>query len=93
MAIIDSNHSLFNFLKSFKKPCWGTCAGAILLANKIANQAREGQANIGGMDMSISRNFFGRQVQSFEQTVTTQNLEFATFPGVFIRAPAIQSLV
>lgn len=66
--------------------------GAILLANDIENQCKEGQSKIGGMDIQVSRNFFGRQIQSFEEPLHVQSLGKQPFPGVFIRAPAILSV-
>ena len=49
-----------------KMPVWGTCAGLILLANKVEGQKTGGQGLIGGLDIVASRNFFGAQVKSFE---------------------------
>ncbi|WAR03456.1 PDX2-like protein [Mya arenaria] len=74
---------------------WGTCAGMILLAKVTENQKLGGQTSLGVMDMDVSRNFFGRQLQSFEAPVSITDKHFSvvtgydTFPGVFIRAPAI----
>ena len=70
---------------SFSKPIWGTCAGAILLANSV----HSGIKAIGGVDMTISRNFFGRQAQSFEKMIKMNEIGDSPFNCIFIRAPAI----
>src|SRR3989338_3189676 len=78
-----------------KKPIWGTCAGAILLSKQIEHIDPEYMSNdkklLGQMDVEISRNYFGRQLQSFEKDVKihVDADQEVTFPGVFIRAPAI----
>ncbi len=73
-----------------KKPVWGTCAGMILLANNIVGKI-EGQKNIGGLDITIHRNFFGSQLNSFISHLEypTQFNKNGTFPAVFIRGPVI----
>ena len=50
-----------------KKYVWGTCAGLILLAEEISNEKDGGQCKIGGLDIIVSRNSYGRQRESFEQ--------------------------
>jgi 5'-phosphate synthase pdxT subunit len=67
-------------------PVWGTCAGAILLADDIEHSR---QPRIGGMDISVQRNAFGRQVQSFEADLDVPALGRQPFRAVFIRAPVI----
>lgn len=66
------------------KPVWGTCAGAILLARNVDNLDRPG---IEAMDISVRRNAFGRQVDSFEANISIEGLEDGPFRAVFIRAP------
>jgi 5'-phosphate synthase pdxT subunit len=70
-------------------PVFGTCAGMILLADRIEDGI-EGQETLGGLDITVRRNAFGRQVDSFET-----NLDFAgmTDPvhAVFIRAPWVEA--
>ena len=70
-------------------PAFGTCAGMIMLANEITGGI-EGQETLGGLDVTVRRNAFGRQVDSFEA-----DLEFAAFDtpyhAVFIRAPGVES--
>jgi len=69
-------------------PAYGSCAGMIMLADRIVDGAA-GQQTIGGIDMVVRRNAFGRQVDSFET-----NLDFAGAPvhAVFIRAPWVESV-
>jgi len=69
-------------------PMFGTCAGLVMLAREVA----EGdQPLLGLMDITVRRNAFGRQVKSFEVPVNVAALGAAPFPGVFIRAPWIES--
>ncbi|MGI8422873.1 MAG: pyridoxal 5'-phosphate synthase glutaminase subunit PdxT [Chloroflexota bacterium] len=70
-------------------PVWGTCAGAILLA-KCVKDALPDQPLLGGMDLSVRRNAFGRQVQSFETSLIVKALGREPVPAVFIRAPTIE---
>jgi 5'-phosphate synthase pdxT subunit len=69
---------------------WGTCAGAILLATHISDAAAD-QEPLGLMDMTIRRNAYGRQVDSFEVELDIARLD-GSFTGVFIRAPWIESV-
>ena len=70
------------------RPVWGTCAGAILLANEVDALDRPGLA---AMDITVARNAFGRQVDSFEAHVELAGLAGGPFRAIFIRAPAIAS--
>lgn len=70
-------------------PVWGTCAGAILLANDVPGLDRP---PIGVMDISIERNAFGRQVDSFNRELEVAGIEGPPILGVFIRAPVIASI-
>lgn len=72
-------------------PTWGTCAGMIFLAKDIGNQQ---QPLLGVMDISVSRNAFGRQIDSFETPLTITGIADATqpFPAVFIRAPLVRTV-
>ena len=74
------------------RPTWGTCAGMILLANSAAGQKLGGQALIGGLDVTVNRNYFGRQVDSFEAELNVPALGDDPFHAVFIRAPAITAV-
>lgn len=69
-------------------PTFGSCAGMILLADRISNPA-PGQESFGGLDITVRRNAFGRQVDSFES-----DLDFAgeKLRAVFIRAPWVESI-
>lgn len=71
------------------RPTWGTCAGMILLAARATGQKRDGQPLLGGLDVTVNRNYFGRQVDSFETKLSVSVLGPDPFPAVFIRAPAI----
>lgn len=67
-------------------PVWGTCAGAILLAGRAPGLDRP---TLGVLDITVERNAFGRQLDSFEADLAIAGLEGGPFRGVFIRAPAI----
>lgn len=71
------------------RPTWGTCAGMILLADRAVGQKKGGQPLIGGLDVTVNRNYFGRQVDSFETLLEAPQLGEEPYPAVFIRAPAI----
>ena len=83
-----------------RKPTWGTCAGLILLAESANRTKKGGQDLIGGLDVRVNRNHFGRQKESF---MTDLNLPFLSadgtdgqyipFPGVFIRAPVVEKVL
>jgi len=68
-------------------PIWGTCAGMIMLADKLPGSSVE---PLGLMKISVIRNAFGRQKESFETELEIPALGKKPFPAVFIRAPAIQ---
>lgn len=74
------------------KPIWGTCAGMILLAKRATGQKQGGQPLLGGLDVTVNRNYFGRQVDSFEAMLLVKGFDPPECPGVFIRAPAITEL-
>jgi 5'-phosphate synthase pdxT subunit len=69
-------------------PVYGSCAGMILLANKVIDGI-ENQKTFGGLDITVRRNAFGRQVESFEDEI-----DFAgkKVNGVFIRAPWVEEV-
>ncbi|MBF4162209.1 pyridoxal 5'-phosphate synthase glutaminase subunit PdxT [Nocardioides acrostichi] len=69
-------------------PVLGTCAGMILLADRILDGA-PGQQTVGGLDVTVRRNAFGRQVDSFEGDVEVRGLD-SRVHGVFIRAPWVE---
>jgi 5'-phosphate synthase pdxT subunit len=71
---------------------WGTCAGAILMANTITEGRKAGQAALGIMDITVRRNAFGRQLDSFETDLSIAELGDPPFHAVFIRAPLIERI-
>lgn len=72
-------------------PAYGSCAGMILLADKILDP-RSGQETVGGIDMIVRRNAFGRQNESFEAELEVDGVPGGPVHGVFIRAPWVESL-
>ncbi len=70
-------------------PTFGTCAGMILLADRIEG-GTVGQETIGGLDVTVRRNAFGRQVDSFEADLDFTGLD-APVHAVFIRAPWVEA--
>ncbi len=69
-------------------PTLGTCAGAVVLAKRVSSHQ---MSPLGLLDISVTRNGFGRQVESFEENLIVEGITEATFRGVFIRAPIIES--
>ncbi|KAL1957235.1 hypothetical protein VTO42DRAFT_6269 [Malbranchea cinnamomea] len=89
---------LRDFVKLHRKPTWGTCAGLILLAESANRTKQGGQELIGGLDVRVNRNHFGRQTESFQAPLNLPFLsssgeEPAPFTGVFIRAPVIEKVL
>lgn len=72
-------------------PVFGTCAGLILLAERIADGI-EGQRSFGGLDVTVRRNAFGRQSESFETDLAVPELGDPPVRAAFIRAPVIEEL-
>lgn len=72
-------------------PGYGSCAGMILLASDIVD-GRPDQRALGGIDMTVRRNAFGRQVDSFEAAVEIEGIGGGAFHAVFIRAPWVESV-
>jgi pyridoxal 5'-phosphate synthase pdxT subunit len=86
-----ADESWFPALKEFHRrggAVMGTCAGAILLAREVVNPTQE---SLGLLDATITRNAFGRQVDSFEATLDAP-LMGGTIEAVFIRAPRFKAL-
>jgi len=69
-------------------PALGTCAGMILLAERI-NDGIDGQQGFGILDIAVRRNAYGRQLESFEAPLQLEG-DAEDFPGVFIRAPIVE---
>eukprot|EP00948_MAST-09A_sp_MAST-9A-sp1_P002898 g2898.t1 len=104
MAVINAigTKGIFKKLSNYVQdgnPTWGTCAGMILLANRALGVKDGGQKLIGGLDVTVHRNFFGSQRRSFEAPIqapphsssssSSSSIIEEPFNGVFIRAPAI----
>jgi 5'-phosphate synthase pdxT subunit len=70
-------------------PAYGSCAGMVLLADGLVD-APSGQPTLGGLDITVRRNAFGRQVDSFESAVDLAGLEGGPLQAVFIRAPWVE---
>ena len=68
-------------------PCWGTCAGMVLLARRLTEPRPR---PLGIVDMVVSRNAFGRQVDSFETELSVEGIGELPLPAVFIRAPVVR---
>jgi pyridoxal 5'-phosphate synthase pdxT subunit len=71
-------------------PVLGTCAGMILLAREVVD-GRPDQRSFGAVDVAVRRNAYGRQRDSFEAPLDVAGLAGGPFPGVFIRAPRIET--
>ncbi|PLR80203.1 pyridoxal 5'-phosphate synthase glutaminase subunit PdxT [Bacillus canaveralius] len=88
MRRLIDKYDFMDVLKQFAdqgKPMFGTCAGLILLAKQIVGYEKP---HIGVMDITVERNSFGRQRESFEADLEIAGAA-ADFPAVFIRAPHI----
>jgi len=92
---LAQDYQLLEPLRQFgkDKPIWGTCAGAIFLSR----DARRTQPLLGLMDITVERNAFGRQVESFEVELRVPALDLVDsekrpFHAIFIRAPLIESV-
>lgn len=95
MGLIAERWGLVAPLRSWVhsgRPTWGTCAGMILLAERATGQKQGGQPLLGGLDVTVNRNYFGRQVDSFEALLDAPLLGSEPTPAVFIRAPAITEI-
>ncbi|WP_232663548.1 pyridoxal 5'-phosphate synthase glutaminase subunit PdxT [Pseudonocardia sp. TRM90224] len=71
-------------------PAYGSCAGMILLAREVLD-GRPDQQQLGGLDVVVRRNAFGRQVDSFETDLTVDGVSGGPMRAVFIRAPWVES--
>jgi 5'-phosphate synthase pdxT subunit len=88
---------LYNLLEPIRErgrngmPIWGTCAGAILLAKRIAEGRPAGQPALSLMDITARRNAFGRQLDSFEAKLVVDALGEDALNTIFIRAPILEA--
>jgi 5'-phosphate synthase pdxT subunit len=73
-------------------PVYGSCAGMILLADRVDEAGSPLDETFGGIDMTVRRNAFGRQVDSFEEDVSIDGLGGGPVHAVFIRAPWVQDV-
>jgi 5'-phosphate synthase pdxT subunit len=86
---------IFDLMEPLRKrlgsgmPAFGSCAGMIMLADRVVDGI-DGQDTFGGIDMTVQRNAFGRQVDSFESDITLAGLPGPPFRAVFIRAPWVE---
>jgi 5'-phosphate synthase pdxT subunit len=87
----------FDLLEPLRKrladglPAYGSCAGMIMLATKVLD-GRPDQHQLGGIDMIVRRNAFGRQVDSFEADLDFADIDGGRLHAVFIRAPWVESV-
>ena len=72
-------------------PVYGTCAGLIMIADRLVG-AINGQRSLGGLDVSVRRNAFGSQLDSFETDLDIPVLGEQSMHAVFIRAPVVESV-
>jgi pyridoxal 5'-phosphate synthase pdxT subunit len=72
-------------------PVYGSCAGMIMLATTVLD-GRPDQESFGGIDMTVRRNAFGRQIDSFEAPVSIEGIAGGDFHAVFIRAPWVEQV-
>ena len=88
---LASAYGLIEPLRQFAaaKPTWGTCAGMIFLAKDIGI---EQQPILGAMDITVDRNAFGRQINSFETDLAIAEIGDQPFHAVFIRAPVVTAV-
>ena len=93
-SVIDKLARAFDLFEPIRSaiaeglPVFGTCAGLILLADRV-DGAIEGQQTFGGLDVRVQRNAFGGQTQSFETDLAVPALGDPPVHAVFIRAPAV----
>ncbi|BCS02540.1 pyridoxal 5'-phosphate synthase glutaminase subunit PdxT [Aspergillus luchuensis] len=99
MALVAARSNLLeplrDFVKVHRRPTWGTCAGLILLAESANRTKKGGQDLIGGLDVRVNRNHFGRQTESFQAPLDLPFLgaNQPAFPAVFIRAPVVEKIL
>ncbi|KAF9955134.1 hypothetical protein BGZ65_003592 [Modicella reniformis] len=100
MALIAERSGFWPSLQDYVQthPTWGTCAGMILLSESISSGGtlKGDQKLLGGLGISIKRNAFGTQKESFEAGLHVKGLKGSMerlFPGVFIRAPVIDEIL
>jgi 5'-phosphate synthase pdxT subunit len=96
-SVMDKLSRLFGLAEPLKEairaglPVYGTCAGLILLADRVLD-AIAGQQSLGGFDISVRRNAFGSQLDSFETDLHIPVLGDRPVHAVFIRAPVVEDV-
>ncbi len=94
IAQLSEVFGIFNLIKNKITnglPVYGSCAGMILLADQILD-AKVGQKTFGGLDITVRRNAFGRQVDSFESDIAFNDGSDEPIRAVFIRAPWVEKI-
>jgi 5'-phosphate synthase pdxT subunit len=91
LALIDGWFEPLRSLRAAGFPMYGSCAGMIMLADQVLD-ARPDQETVGGLDVVVRRNAFGRQVDSFERDIDMSVLGSEPFHAVFIRAPWVETV-
>ncbi|WP_449408270.1 pyridoxal 5'-phosphate synthase glutaminase subunit PdxT [Microbacterium maritypicum] len=96
-SVIDKLSLLFGMQEPIRAairdgmPVLGTCAGLIMLADRLVD-AIDGQESFGGLDVTVRRNAFGRQVESFEADLDVPALGGEPVHAAFIRGPVVESV-
>ena len=91
LAILDGFLDPLREARWSGMPMYGSCAGLIMLADRVTD-ARHDQETVGGLDVTVRRNAFGRQVDSFEADVDMPSIGPDPFRAVFIRAPRVDEV-
>lgn len=91
LAVIDGLMEPLRAARRQGMPMYGSCAGMIMLADRILD-GRPDQETIGGLDITVRRNAFGRQVDSFETDLGMEGIGAEPLRAVFIRAPWVESV-
>lgn len=93
-SVMDKLARLFDLADPIRErirngmPAFGTCAGLIMLADRLADGI-DGQETFGGLNVTVQRNAFGAQVDSFETELDAPKVSAETIPATFIRAPIV----
>ena len=96
-TVMDKLSRLFGLAEPLKAaiasglPVYGTCAGLIMLADRV-HDSIDGQQTLGGLDVTVRRNAFGNQLDSFETDLDIPALGEPAVHAVFIRAPVVESV-
>lgn len=94
IAHLAQTFEVFDLISSRIKsglPVYGSCAGMILIADRVLDATAD-QRTFGGMDITVRRNAFGRQIDSFEIDISIAGLNHSLMRAVFIRAPWVEQI-